>query len=57
MVGFLVGGIFYNQAYRHWFYTLILLALIIFEATRQQMMNTAEQPGVAAESKPGTDFR
>jgi hypothetical protein len=56
MVGFLVGGIFYNQAYRHWFYTLILLALVISEATRRQMLRTAEQPAGTAGSKPGTDF-
>jgi O-antigen ligase len=56
MVGFLVGGIFYNQAYRHWFYTLILLALVTSEATRRQMLRTAEQPAGTAGSKPGTDF-
>jgi len=56
MVGFLVGGIFYNQAYRHWFYTLILLALLISEATRRQMLRAAEQPAAAAASRPSADL-
>ena len=56
MVGFLIAGIFYNQAYRHWFYTLILLALLISETTRRQMLRAAQQPEMAAGSKLSVDL-
>jgi hypothetical protein len=55
MVGFFVGGIFYNQAYRHFFYTFILLALLISETTRRQTQRADKQHAVAAGSKPSAD--
>ena len=35
MVGFLVGCVFYNQLYRHWFYTLVVFAILLSEVTRR----------------------
>jgi O-antigen ligase len=33
MAAFLLGAIFYNQAYQHWFYTLLLQAVILSRVT------------------------
>jgi O-antigen ligase len=42
MVGFLVGGVFYNQLYRHWFYTLVLFAILLSEVTRRAPTRTKQ---------------
>jgi hypothetical protein len=36
MVGFLVAGVFYNQVYRHWFYTLLLFSFLFSYASRSR---------------------
>ncbi len=37
MVGFLVAGVFYNQVYRHWFYTLLLFSFLFSYASRSRV--------------------
>ena len=43
MLAFLVGGVFYNQVYRHWFYTLLLLALVLEAITRGPLVPAARE--------------
>ena len=54
---FLTGGIFYNQVYRHWFYTLILLSLLLEATSRAhgrpaRRSGSADGPGSRAPARP-----
>jgi hypothetical protein len=35
MAGFLIGGLFYNQLFVHWLYTLLLLNASLYNATER----------------------
>lgn len=36
MIGFLVDSVFYNQLYVHWFYTLLITNLLLYQLTRSR---------------------
>jgi len=36
MAGFLISAVFYNMTYRHWFYTLCVVAIVITKNVKSE---------------------
>ena len=36
MVGFLISAFFYNMTYRHWFYTLLVVAIVFSKTIKSE---------------------